>query len=95
LFTGTDSVEVKNQMHGDTKDQDHQNNDDPIQGMFQDAEINDVHAAFPLCARSLLLLIDSGYRAQHGKANRHHKHNSDPVSGVPRENDTGRVGHVK
>lgn len=46
LFTGSDIVEVQNEMRCDAENHHHQQDDSPIKGMLYQVIINDLHNRF-------------------------------------------------
>jgi len=70
-------------MSADAENHNHQKHDDPIHRMFQQRKIDDFH----LRTRTLLINPRSG--PEHRETDGYHKHNGNPVGGVPAKNDSG------
>lgn len=76
---------LQEKVEGNRRNENHQQNDDPIQRMLEKLEVDDlVHDEPALASLHLLALLkDLGNGSQDGEAQGHHEQHRDPIGGCP------------
>jgi hypothetical protein len=72
------------EMEGNPSNQDHQDDDYPVDRMLEDLKVDDlIHGGLRGCFASLALLINLSYGSQDRESERNHEQNGDPIRRIP------------